>query len=221
MIPNPQAKKILCYGDSNTWGQNPHIRSGRFAADERWTGIVQLRLGEVFAIIEEGLSSRTTDVDYNQKSGRNGKVYFQPCLESQSPLDLVVIMLGTNDMKIEFGPRSATDIAEALRGYVEFMKEHAKAPDDTAPRVALVSPVHIDVTAPTFTKWYTEKYDDRGAVTSRQLAAEIQTVADDTGSFFFDAAQVALPGEDGIHMNMEGHKALGSALAIKIMGWLE
>lgn len=220
MIPNPHAKRILCYGDSNTWGQNPHVRKGRFAADERWTGIVQTRLGEGFAIIEEGLSSRTTNLDYAQKPGRNGKTYFQPCLESQSPLDLVVIMLGTNDMKIDFGPRAAADIAEALRGYVQDVKAFAHDGSGVAPRVALVSTIYIHSDAPAFAQWYTGKYNEQGAAVSKELAMHVQRVAEETGSFFFDAATVASPGEDGIHMNAESHKALGTALAVKIMEWV-
>src|SRR5476651_2205463 len=101
MTTNPNAITVLCYGDSNTWGQKPD-KSGRYPADIRWTGRLQQLLGNGYYIIEEGLGSRTTDLDYDKKSGRNGKIYLIPCLESHNPIDVVVLMLGTNDLKIEF-----------------------------------------------------------------------------------------------------------------------
>jgi lysophospholipase L1-like esterase len=67
----PSAKTILCYGDSNTWGQTPE-KSGRRPANIRWTGVLQAELGSEYYVIEEGLSSRTTDLDYAKKPGRNG-----------------------------------------------------------------------------------------------------------------------------------------------------
>jgi len=68
MNTNPNAKTILCYGDSNTWGQKPD-KSSRYLVDVRWTGLLQKTLGDSYYVIEEGLSSRTTDLDYNHKPG--------------------------------------------------------------------------------------------------------------------------------------------------------
>ena len=104
MTINPNVKRILCFGDSNTWGQRPDAKA-RFLPNERWTGQLQQLLGDNFDIIEEGLNSRTTNLEFSRKPGRNGLEYFRPCLESHNPLDLIIIMLGTNDFKVEFGPR--------------------------------------------------------------------------------------------------------------------
>jgi lysophospholipase L1-like esterase len=221
MVPNPQAKRILCYGDSNTWGQSPIIKGERFAADRRWTGIAQQRLGAGYTIIEEGLSSRTTDLDYAAKPGRNGRIYFQPCLESQNPLDMVVIMLGTNDYKVEFGPRAAAQVAAALAGYVQDIRAYAKDAAGNPPRVALVSPIYVDDSAPHFADWYTGRYDARSVGISHDIAAELQKTAEDTGSFFLDAALFAAPGADGVHMSLDGHRQFGEKIAIKIIEWLQ
>jgi lysophospholipase L1-like esterase len=159
-------------------------------------------------------------LNYTQKSGRNGRLYFQPCLETHNPLDLVVIMLGTNDVKIEFGPRPAVGVAEALKKYIADVQTYAHDQNSRPPRIALVSPVHIASDAPMFAEYYTAKYDQRSVDAAAQLAPEIQKLADKSDCFFFDAAQVAGPGEDGIHMSLESHKALGDALAVKIMEWL-
>ena len=90
-------KTILCYGDSNTYGLMPDSPD-RYPRDVRWTGILQKKLGEDYYVIEEGLSGRTTLWDDPIEEHKNGKKYLLPCLETHKPLDLVVIMLGTNDL---------------------------------------------------------------------------------------------------------------------------
>ena len=94
-------KTILCYGDSNTWGYNPSM-GGRYARDERWPGVLRKELGEGYLVIEEGLNGRTTVWDDPIEGYKNGKTYLVPCLETHKPLDLVIILLGTNDLKMRF-----------------------------------------------------------------------------------------------------------------------
>src|SRR5215472_14719247 len=114
MITSPTATTVLCFGDSNTNGMPSDDENYvRLPADVRWTGRLQDLLGADFAVIEEGLSGRTTDVDYDERPGANGRTYFLPCLQTHHPLDVVVIMLGTNDLKTQFH-RTAADIANAL-----------------------------------------------------------------------------------------------------------
>ena len=205
----PTAKTILCFGDSNTWGQKPD-KTGRFPANVRWTGVLQDALGDDYYIIEEGLSSRTTDLEYSKKPGRNGKAYLDPCLDSHRPLDLVILMLGTNDLKIEFD-RSAVQIAEAIRELAELIQEKTKK-DGKAVPILLVSPIHIVDTAPRFAEFYTDTYDHDSTLKSQQLASEVKRVAEEIGCEFFDASTVAEPGEDGIHFSEASHPALGKAI---------
>jgi len=209
MNTNPSAKTILCFGDSNTWGQKPN-KTGRFPANVRWTGVLQNALGEDYYIIEEGLSSRTTDLEYSKKPGRNGLTYLDPCLDSHRPLDFVVLMLGTNDLKIEF-ERSPEQIAEATRGLIKLTKEKTKKDGVTA-QILLVSPIHIIDAAPRFTEFYTENYNHESALKSQRLASEMKRVAEETGCTFFDASTVAEPGEDGVHFSDSSHPALGKAI---------
>ena len=101
-------KRILCFGDSNTWGFAP--KDGyRFDENTRWTGLVQKALPQ-YKIIEEGLNGRTALWDDPIEGYKNGKEYLIPCLASQSPLDLVILMLGTNDCKTRFA-LTASDVA--------------------------------------------------------------------------------------------------------------
>jgi lysophospholipase L1-like esterase len=213
MNTNPQAKVVLCYGDSNTWGQNDDKNfAGRYESDIRWTGQLQDMLGNDFYIIEEGLGGRTTDLEhYNPtKPSRNGLTYFTPCLASHSPLDVVIIMLGTNDLKIQYN-RPIEEISGALNEYIRVVK-------DELPNAAilLVSPAHIDAAAPKFTEYYVDTYDENSAKKSEELASAIKNLADGTGVLFLDASTVAKAGKDGLHLDKQSHRALARSLSAAI-----
>lgn len=92
-------KNIVCFGDSNTYGRDP-VTKGRLDKKTRWPGVLQNILGEEYDVIEEGLNGRTTVWNDPVRGGpkRNGSLYLLPCLESHAPINLLVIMLGTNDL---------------------------------------------------------------------------------------------------------------------------
>lgn len=211
---NPEASTILCYGDSNTWGLRPDGQGGRFPANERWTGRLQALLGDNFAIVEEGLSFRTTDID--DDPALNGKTYLESCIKSHNPLDIVAIMLGTNDLKTDYN-RSANDIAVALGGLVYLSKEVGQTKTGQSPDVLLISPILLDNTAPDFTGPVAKSYDDQSVQKSVNLAGAIEVVASKIDARFFDASKVAFPSSDGRHMGAESHAALATALAEMII----
>ena len=93
--------RILCFGDSLTWGFDPDKRT-RIDEDERWTGALQNLLGEGYKVIEEGQNGRTIATDDPAEGEKNGLKYIIPCIESQNPLDLMILMLGGNDLKRKF-----------------------------------------------------------------------------------------------------------------------
>ena len=115
-------KNILCYGDSNTFGFIP-VSGKRYSIDERWTGILQKLLGNEYRIIEEGLNGRTTVFEDPSKAGRNGKAYLEVCLESHKPIDLIIISLGTNDLKTKFSA-SENVIAQNMRRLILTVKNY-------------------------------------------------------------------------------------------------
>lgn len=213
MNTNTVAKTILCYGDSNTWGRLPD-RSGRYDAEQRWTGVLQSNLGDGFYVIEEGLGGRTTDID-DRGSVRNGKTYLQPCLESHNPLDFVIIMLGTNDLKFRF-ERTADDVANALHDLVNIINDTVKAKDGSATKTILVSPIHIDETAPRFMEFYSNDFNLESSETSKHFAGSIKELALRTNCSFVDAASVVKAGEDGLHFDFESNTALGELLAVEV-----
>lgn len=110
-------KTVLCYGDSNTWGFDPATRT-RYPPRVRWTGVLAEQLGGDVRVIEEGLNGRTTRWDDPIEPSRNGLTYLRPCVESHQPLDLIIVMLGTNDLERRFD-LSAADIAQSAAGLAE------------------------------------------------------------------------------------------------------
>ena len=111
-------RTILRYGDSNIRGIDPETGE-RFPEDVRWPGVLRTRLGDDYTVIEDGLSGRTTVWDDPIEGvHKNGRTYLRPCLESHSPVDLIALMLGTNDLKKRFGS-SASDIAQGAAELAE------------------------------------------------------------------------------------------------------
>lgn len=221
MLTNPAARRVLCFGDSNTHGapsDDPdYVRLG---PDVRWTGRLQRLLGDDYDVIEEGLSGRTTDVEYDDRPGCNGRPYFLPCLLSHSPLDVVVVMLGSNDLKVQFG-RSPDDIAGALHGYVDDVAAAASTRDGLTPTTVLVSPIHVDDSQRLFEELTLGDIARDAAPRSRALAATVQRVAQERGVIFADAAAVATAGDDGLHLSRDSHEALGRLMATTIGQALE
>ena len=211
MNTDPNAVKILCYGDSNTYGQKPD-KPVRYEANVRWTGVLQELLGNGYHIVEEGLGSRTTNLDYDKKPGRNGRSYLAPCLQSRNPIDIVIMILGANDLKIEYR-RSAEDIASALGGLIDDVRTYGETKTGANPKIILISPIEIDDQAPFFAEFYTGYYDSESMKESKKLAEAIEKIADEKDVLFLDAAAVSKPGEDGIHFDIESQRPLAKLIA--------
>lgn len=201
-------KNILCFGDSNTWGVNPD-NNGRWDYSERWTGRLSALLGPEYHIYEEGLCGRNTIFSDPTNENRRALDTLPVALETHSPLDLVIIMLGTNDTKVYYNA-SAKVSARGILRLIETIQKHTYFPLDVKPKILIVSPIYIDYGCGDIPGCIS--YDDTSAEKSRNLAKYYKEVADSQGSFFFDAATVAKAGKDKMHMNGDSHKALSEAL---------
>ena len=113
-------KTVLCYGDSNTFGYVPETGM-RYPRDVRYPGRLQLLLGDEYSVIEEGCNGRTTIYDDPIDGWKNGLDYLRPCLNSHKPIDIVIMMLGSNDLKDTFR-LTAKDIAESAGKLAEAVK---------------------------------------------------------------------------------------------------
>ena len=139
-------KRVLCYGDSNTWGYIAGSNTERYDEGIRWTSVLQHELGESYTVLEEGYNGRTT-VWYDPIELRpSGYETLIPCLETCSPLDAVAVVLGTNDTKTYFSGNAA-NIAMAAATLVKAIMNSPYGPVfGTAPKVLLIAPPIIKET---------------------------------------------------------------------------
>ena len=200
-------KNILCFGDSNTWGFIPGTAMERYPRHIRWPGQLQAMLGDKAHIIEEGLCGRTTAFDDPCFADRNGATHLPMLLDTHAPLDLLIIMLGTNDLKHYFG-FNAFDIAIGA-GYLIDLAQ-AKMPDLA---ILLVAPPEaVESPAP-----FGHKFDNAPEL-SKGLAEAYLEIAEEKDIAFFDAASVVkCPDTDGVHMDDKNHQQLAIALAHKVV----
>jgi lysophospholipase L1-like esterase len=212
-------RTVLCYGDSNTWGAAPMAGPAdvrRFGFSERWPGVLRSELGEGWWVIEEGLNGRTTvHDDPIEGVHRNGRRYLAPCLETHAPLDLVVLMLGTNDLKHRFGA-SAFDIASGVGVLIDDILAGAAGPDGEPPRILLLCPPPLAQLT-----WLADMFGG-GAEKSQALARHYGTVAKARNCGFLDTGEVIVSSQvDGIHFEANEHEKLGRAVAVQVRGILE
>ena len=209
-------KHILCFGDSNTHGYcaDPAdcADSGvRFAEEQRWTQLLQEALGQDYLVIEEGLSGRTTCFDDPIHEGLNGLDYIYPCLKSHEAIDLLIIMLGTNDCKVRFYS-SAACIGLGMARLVS----KAKSTDcwgGKTPNILVIAPPPIgegmltSSVAATMGQLCVEK--------SRQLADSYREQCELLNVSFLDAGAIGCEFNtvDFMHLTSRGHRTLAEALA--------
>ncbi len=204
-------KTILCYGDSNTWGCKPIVLPGvieRHDSDVRWTGVMRRALGEDLLVIEEGLNARTTvHDDPIDGAHKNGKPYLLPCLETHVLLDIVIIMLGTNDLKSRFS-LSAFDVSSGLKPLLDIVTSIAPKNGGVAPQTLVIAPPplgRLSLLADMF---------EGGTEKSKQLARHHEAVAGLYKCQFLNAGEVVTSSDaDGIHLEPDQHSLLGVAVA--------
>lgn len=211
-------KTILCFGDSNTWGCKP-MRSmdliERFSRSERWPGVLQNELGDDFVVIEEGQNGRTTLWNDPIEGSKNGREYLFPCLETHQPLDLVTVMLGTNDLKARFSV-TASDIASSAGVLVRLIQQYpCRVKGASTPKVLLMAPPPI-LEAEQMPEAFQEMFQG-GAAKSRKFSQHFRRVAAELGCDFLDTAElIQVSPVDGIHYEAEDHARLGKAVAAKV-----
>ncbi|MYH58774.1 MAG: hydrolase [Boseongicola sp. SB0675_bin_26] len=215
-------KRILVYGDSNTWGWKP-VANGypttRHDDATRWGGVLQSELGPEFKVVVDGLVGRTTDLNGGaaglvEPHDFNGASALGDTLASQGPLDLVVVMLGTNDLQ-ESRNRAPEDVASALVGLANMIQgaDGLLFSSYPAPKVLLVAPPPLGDTGNT----PLAALFAAGEEPSRTLGTEVVRAATDAGVPVLDAGRaISTDGVDGIHLTAEAHRDLGVFVADKV-----
>lgn len=207
-------KRIVCFGDSNTWGYRALLGT-RYDDDVRWTGKLQLLLGDGYTVVEEGQNGRTTVWDDPVENRLAGLTYLWPCMESHSPFDLLIIMLGSNDTKGRFGEQTR-GIADSAGRLVDMAQKSSFGRDGKAPRVLLVAPPRIE-----YNEVFQDLFDQQAVEKAKNFSAEFRRVAEQYGCDFLDASEVTVPCiEDGVHLDAVGHEALAIAMYKKVQSIL-
>jgi len=208
---------LLCFGDSNTWGFHPASITAphpeRHAPEVRWTGVAARELGAEWRIIEEGQNGRMTVHDDPFNVARNARVYLPACLESHKPLDVVVLMLGTNDLKawLNLPP---SEIAAGAGVLARLVLASDSGPGHRPPRLLLVSPPAIgDLThLPDLAARL-----PNGKERSRALPRHYEALSRTLGCAYLNSQEWVTPSPlDGIHLDADAHATLGRAIAAAI-----
>jgi len=206
-------RHILVYGDSLTWGIVPGERR-RLEFAQRWPGILEGLLEDA-RVAEDCLNGRRTAFEDPFKPGRNGLSGFEQKMEIHSPLDLLIIMLGTNDFQ-SMHAHNATHAASGIQALIRAARRAPIEPGMQVPQILVVAPPGIR--------------DPRGEVATKfagadgrctGLAAEYERIAAEMECAFFDAGSViAVSPVDGVHLDAASHRTLGEKLAPQAAGLL-
>ncbi|CAM5632943.1 hypothetical protein MAUB1S_10836 [Mycolicibacterium aubagnense] len=211
-------KTVLCYGNSLTWGYDAAGLGRRHAFEDRWPSVLQAELAGAARVIPEGLNGRTTAFDdHLADCDRNGARTLPTILASHAPLDLIILLLGTNDMK-SFICGRAIGARQGMGRLIDIVRRLAYPMAAAAPKVLLVSPPAVrETTDINFSAMYGESITE-----SRKLAQFYAALATEANCGFFDAGTVAEATPlDGVHLDAENTRRIGFALAPKVRDMLE
>lgn len=200
---------VLVYGDSVTWGIVPDTRR-RLPFEERWPGVLEKGLaqrGLPVRVVEDCLNGRRTAFDDPYKPGRNGLRGVGQVIEAQAPLDLVLVMLGTNDFQSTHR-NNAWHSGQGVAAVVRAIRQAPVEPGMRVPPVLVLSPPPFDnPRGPIGPKFAGAEHAARG------LSHEIRLVCEDLRCHYFEVGKVTGSSSvDGVHLDVDQHAALGRAL---------
>lgn len=202
-------KQILCYGDSNTWGLIPGT-SERFDWGVRWTSLIQEKLNqEEFHVIEEGLCGRTTIFEDVYRENRNGLKSLPLVLEAHSPIDYVILMLGTNDCKSHY-KNNAYKIGKGLEQCLDKITEFV-----SADHILVISPIHLGESV--WKQEFDPEFDQNSVGVSKNLSEAYKKIAERKGTHFLVASDFVGPSEaDQEHMDANSHQLFADAVYVAL-----
>jgi lysophospholipase L1-like esterase len=211
-------KHILCYGDSNTYGFDGRLipKTGerrRYDETVRWTWLLKKILGQDYDVIEEGMNGRTTVFDDPTEGGRNGFKSLEVIFQSHQPLDLVVIMLGTNDLKDQFSAAPLV-ISKGMERLVILLKEMIAGSFNPDAKILIVAPPDVSCSA---NGVFYYDFSERSVEKGKRLPNFYRQIAERYNCLFADAGTwVKMDSSDGTHLNPDGHSVFARKLAEEI-----
>jgi len=207
-----QPLTVVCFGDSLTWGFNP-VDKSRYGHDIRWTRLLQKELGPDFYVVEEGVNGRTTVFEDPVKGDKNGLAHLATVRKTHMPIDILIIMLGTNDLQGRFGMNAET-IAIAMGRLLDFARRPTDDVEGRAPKVLLMSPPPL---APLEGTPFVAQFSATAEAESHKLAACYREKAAEYGAAFFDTGTVISASPiDAVHFDAEPQADLARAIAAEV-----
>ncbi len=205
-------KTILCYGDSNTWGYNPD-GTGRYPKHIRWTSVLQSELGDSYDVISEGLNGRTTVWDDPVKGEyRNGKTYLLPCLHTHKPIDLVILFLGSNDLKDRYSVNSY-EIAQSVEMLIQIIKKSETGPNMSQPETLVIIPPPTLITKEMREFDYLIPDIEKSVEKSKQFSKVFPEILKGQCHLIDSSKLIKTSKVDGMHLDPESHAILGREVA--------
>ncbi len=204
-------KRVVCYGDSHTWGYIPGTGE-RYDESIRWTCLLQEKLGPDYVVVEEGLSGRTTVFDEPLDPDLNGIAPMPAILRSAAPIDLLIFMLGTNDFQMHIPAGNPITTARGIQTMLEkAQKLELDRPGGEKMKILLISPIEVTEA------WLVLNEDRQIIDDSRRLGKYLKVVAEELGVAFMDASQYIKPCDvDGVHMDEAGHAHMAELVYEKV-----
>ena len=203
--------RVLCYGDSNTYGYDPDPSNDRYAYSERWTGILQNRLGVNYQILEEGKNGRATGYspDGRSPAPEEGPEDLVARLDRHQPVDILVIMLGTNDCVPGMGLR-AEDVAAGMETLVSAVEAWSDQTGTVRPEIVITVPpaANKNILRASYAAQDAEDFYNK----TRKIGELYQDIADRHNCLFADARSAEVSELDNTHLTKEGHKQVAELL---------
>ena len=213
-------KTIVCYGDSNTWGYMPQrerpstTAENRFPWGVRWTSQLQIALGADWHIVEAGVNGRTSVFEAPFEAHRNGAQHIDACLMAACPVDLVILMLGTNDVKPYYA-QNVYGICQGIRSLAERIQNSHCGLMDNAPKLLLVAPIRLNDAYRS--GWLGAEFGPDAVARSAAVSRGIEAIAAELHAFYLNASEyIEADCADGIHMNAEGHARMADLILDRV-----
>jgi len=195
-------KKILCYGDSNTYGYNP-TDGARFDNTIRWTAILQKNLGSDFEVINEGECDRTGFVDNDKGFLFSAQRHFPKIIKKTKDIDLLILAIGTNDLQFKYN-LTIHQFENGLEKLIVTAKNYVK-------RIIIIPPVVLDNNV--LEGYFNYQFDETSISKSKKIGKIYRKLSNIYGLNYFDLNEFVKPSNtDGLHYDSEGHKIISTKL---------
>ena len=201
-------KKILCYGDSNTFGYNP-VDSSRFDDKTRWTALLQENLGSDYEIIEEGMCDRTGIADNDKGFAFSAQRHFPKMITKTKNVDLLILAIGTNDLQFKYD-LTIHQFENGLEKLIVTAKNNVR-------RIILIPPVILHENV--LEGFFKFQFDETSVSKSKKIGKIYRKLSNIYGLDYFDLNDFVKPSNaDGLHYDSEGHKIISTKLSDYIKG---